>query len=433
MKLNRRSFLTGAAATTALASLPLIARGGGNPKKLILVFASGGWDVTYGFDPKLGSTTVDGPETESGPGSAPGDEMIGTWGDDLTFMINDSKRPAVTTFFDNWSHLAAVVNGIWVGTIAHSACSIRMLTGTRTETNADIAAISGYALAGTDDNIPVPYMDVGGRAFMGDLAAYSGRAGFRNQLKALLQPELSLPSVPGSGLQYPLIDIAPPESDLIDSFLAARANRLLGEHSDPANAKQIADYFQATDRASALRSEGVDFANELEFGTSLSLSAQADAAVGLLSSGLCQTVSLDSRQTWDSHDDITEQHNSYNNLFMGLDGLMNKLQSESLLSETVVVVMSEMTRTPKRNSTGGKDHWPQTSAMVLGAGVAGGRTFGATDEGLNAAPVDLASGQASSSGQSARYDHFAAGVLQLLDVDSDEWFPGLEAYSAFLS
>jgi len=431
MKFNRRSFLTGAAATTALASLPLIARGGGSPKKLILVFASGGWDVTYGFDPKLGSMSVDGPETESGPGAS--EEAVGTWGDDLSFMVNDVKRPNVSLFLDNWSHLAAVVNGIWVGTIAHSACSVRMLTGTRTETSADIAAISGYALAGKDENIPIPYMDVGGRAFMGELAAYSGRAGFRNQLKALLQPEMSLPSPPGSGIEYPLMNIQAGEAGLIDSFLATRAQRLLGAQTDPADARQVADYFQATDRAQALLQDGTEFADELEFGASLSLSAQADAAVGLLRSGLCQTVSLDSRQLWDSHDDISEQHNSYNNLFAGLDGLMSKLQSENLLSETVVVVMSEMTRTPKRNSGGGKDHWPQTSAMVLGAGVVGGRTFGASDEALNAAPVDLASGQASSTGQSARYDHFAAGVLQLLDVDSQDWFPGLETYSAFIA
>jgi len=431
MRFNRRSFLTGAAATTALASLPLIARGGGSSKKLILIFASGGWDVTYGFDPKLGSTNVDGPETESGPGTSPQHESVGTWGTDLNFMINDTRRPNVSAFFDNWSEQTAVVNGIWVGSIAHSACSIRMLTGTRTETSADLAAISGYAL-GRDDKT-VPYMDVGGRAFMGDLAAYCGRAGFRNQLKALLQPDLSLPTRPGSGIEYPLMSIAEDESGLIDSFLAARADRILGDRLDPADANQVADYFEATARGQALLENGVDFADGLEFGASLSLSAQADAAVGLLSSGLCQTVSLDSRQYWDSHDDIRDQHTAYDNLFTGLDSLMNKLDTENLLSETVVVVMSEMTRTPKRNSTGGKDHWPETSAMVLGAGVAGGRSLGATDAQLNAAPVDLASGQASSSGQTARYDHFAAGILQLLDVDSDEWFPGLEAYSAFIS
>ena len=42
--------------------------------------------------------------------------------------------------------------------------------------------------------------------------------------------------------------------------------------------------------------------------------------------------------------------------------------------------------------THGKDHWPVTSAMVIGAGVKGGRAFGATTDGLEAAPVDFATG-----------------------------------------
>ena len=429
MKINRRTFLTGAAAGTALASLPLIARGGGSTKKLVLVFASGGWDVSYGFDPKLGSSNIDGPETETDPGAAA--EEVATWGTDLKFMVNDVKRPSVRLFFDNWWQQAAVVNGLWVGSIAHPACAVRMLTGTRTETSADLAAISGFAL-GRDDKT-VPYMDIGGRAFMGDLAAYCGRAGFRNQLKALLQPDLSLPSPQGSGIEYPLMQIQPNEADLINSFLAARAEQKLAERIDPADAAQVANYFEATARGQALAEDGADFAESLEFGTSLSLSAQADAAVGLLSSGLCQTVSLDSRQVWDTHDDNSDQHNAYEGLFAGLDTLMGSLEAQGLLSETAVVVMSEMTRTPKRNSDGGKDHWPQTSALVLGSGVAGGRTIGASDELLNAVPVDLSTGDETATGQTARYDHFAAGVLQLLDVDSEEWFPGLEAYSAFIS
>ena len=429
MKFNRRRFLTSAAASAALASLPLVARGGGSSKKLVLVFASGGWDITYGFDPKLGSTIVEGPETEADPLAA--QEEVATWGSDLQFVVNDAKRPSVRAFFDNWGQQAAVVNGLWVGSIAHPACAVRMLTGTRTETSADLAAITGYALG--RDNKTIPYMDVGGRAFMGELAAYSGRAGYRNQLKALLEPDLPLPSGNDQNLTYPLLSIEPAERSAIRSFLETRANRILADKVDPADAAQVANYFEASARGQALLEDGEEFADFLEFGASLSLAAQADAAVELLSSGLCQTVSLDSRQYWDSHNDNTAQHAAYQGLFTGLDALMAGLDAAGLLSDTVVAVVSEMTRTPVRNGEGGKDHWPGTSALLLGAGVAGGRSFGATDAQLNPAAVDLLSGEQTALGQSARYDHFAAGLLQLLDVDSDEWFPGLEAYSAFIA
>jgi hypothetical protein len=37
--------------------------------------------------------------------------------------------------------------------------------------------------------------------------------------------------------------------------------------------------------------------------------------------------------------------------------------------ETLMLVLSEMGRTPSSLPTLGKDHWPVTSAMLLGAGV----------------------------------------------------------------
>lgn len=429
MKLNRRSFLTGAAASAALASLPLSARGGSSPKKLVIVFASGGWDVTYGPDPKLGVAGIDGPESEGESYSAA--ENVATWGENLSFAVNDITRPSVGLFFDRWAEQAAVINGIWVGSIAHSPCSIRMLTGGRTEASPDLGAITGYALGRKDK--AVPYMDIGGTAYLGHLAAYSGRAGARNQLKTLLLPDQPLAAPEGSGLSYPLLSIEGAEQAMIDDFIAARADRILGSKRDPADTRQVADYFEAKQRSDALAIDGVEFAESLEYGRALSLTEQAKSAVSLLQSGLCQTVSIDSRQVWDTHDDNRDQHTAFEGLFSGLDVLMSELEATSLLSETVVVVLSEMTRTPKRNAEGGKDHWPQTSALVLGAGVAGGRTYGASDDLLNPSPVDLESGDVFSGGEAARYDQFAAGLLQLLDVDSGEWFPNTEAYRAFIS
>ena len=39
------------------------------------------------------------------------------------------------------------------------------------------------------------------------------------------------------------------------------------------------------------------------------------------------------------------------------------------MDELTVVVLSEMTRTPKFNVSGGKDPWPYTSALLLGHGL----------------------------------------------------------------
>jgi Protein of unknown function (DUF1501) len=60
--------------------------------------------------------------------------------------------------------------------------------------------------------------------------------------------------------------------------------------------------------------------------------------------------------------------------------LLEDLQNRRLLDETLVVVMSEMGRTPKINANGGRDHWTYCYSVVFaGAGIRGGSVYGASD------------------------------------------------------
>ena len=72
------------------------------------------------------------------------------------------------------------------------------------------------------------------------------------------------------------------------------------------------------------------------------------------------------------------------NKLPGLDqtysALMEDLDARGLLDETLVVVMSEMGRTPKINSSGGRDHWTSCySVLFAGAGIRGGTVYGESD------------------------------------------------------
>jgi hypothetical protein len=72
------------------------------------------------------------------------------------------------------------------------------------------------------------------------------------------------------------------------------------------------------------------------------------------------------------------------NKLPGLDqaytALLQDLQDRRLLDETLVVVMSEMGRTPKVNASAGRDHWTYCySVMFAGAGIRGGSVYGASD------------------------------------------------------
>jgi hypothetical protein len=61
-------------------------------------------------------------------------------------------------------------------------------------------------------------------------------------------------------------------------------------------------------------------------------------------------------------------------------GLMEDLTARGLLEDTLVVVMSDMGRTPLINKHGGRDHWTFCySVLFAGAGIRGGTVYGASD------------------------------------------------------
>ena len=62
-------------------------------------------------------------------------------------------------------------------------------------------------------------------------------------------------------------------------------------------------------------------------------------------------------------------------------GLMEDLTARGLLEDTLVVVMSDMGRTPKINKHAGRDHWTFCySVLFAGAGIRGGTVYGASDD-----------------------------------------------------
>jgi hypothetical protein len=85
---------------------------------------------------------------------------------------------------------------------------------------------------------------------------------------------------------------------------------------------------------------------------------------------------------WDTHNrnfPILREHN-LPQLDLTLSALLADLEERGLLDETLVVVMSEMGRTPQVNKNGGRDHWTHCYGVLLaGAGIRGGTVCGASD------------------------------------------------------
>ena len=93
-------------------------------------------------------------------------------------------------------------------------------------------------------------------------------------------------------------------------------------------------------------------------------------------------VNLDSSTTasvgWDTHSNIFESVKSLSQeLDTGWATLMRDLDERGLLESTTILWMGEFGRTPKINSQGGRDHFPQAWTCVLGGGgIAGGQAYG---------------------------------------------------------
>jgi hypothetical protein len=85
---------------------------------------------------------------------------------------------------------------------------------------------------------------------------------------------------------------------------------------------------------------------------------------------------------WDTHSKNFEQLKMVNLPYLDQTyaALLSDLDDRGLLDETLVVMMSDMGRTPRVNGSAGRDHWTFCYSVVFaGAGVKGGTICGASD------------------------------------------------------
>jgi hypothetical protein len=101
----------------------------------------------------------------------------------------------------------------------------------------------------------------------------------------------------------------------------------------------------------------------------------------LVESGIrCVSINFNG---WDTH---TDNFNSLkNSLLPPLDGgysaLLNDLKERGMLDTTLVVWMGEFGRTPRVNSSAGRDHWPGAISVCMGGGgVKTGMVVGSSNE-----------------------------------------------------
>jgi uncharacterized protein (DUF1501 family) len=385
--------------------------------RFVFVFNPGGWDTTrvftwQGDNPQV-STEVDAERRERG---------------DLVW-VDHALRPSVAGFMERHGDRLAVLNGLMVPSVTHVVCTQLMLTGASAAGPADWATTLAHELAG---DAVLPHLVLGGPSYPGPLAASVARTGSNGQLDALLSGDLlRAVGLPTGGLS------APAES-LVDRYLARRAGARVQAATSEAERALAETYQRSLSHAVALK----DTRHTMNLAVGTDLGQQAGVAVEALSRGLCRCVTLvytGAERGWDTHsDNDTDQSLLFDGLFQGLERLVALLDgtpgpdAARLSDQTVVVVLSEMGRTPQLNGGLGKDHWPYTSALLWGPGLRPG-TLGAHDSNFNGSAINPRSGELDPAGLRVAPKSLGATLLALANIDPGEVLPGAPVLEALLA
>lgn len=398
--IDRRRFIE--ASLLALTPLALARPGraqGARGKRFVFLHAEGGWDPLCVFAPQY-----DTPGIDMEPASAP--MQIG----DLA-LVDHPLRPAVRGFFERHGARSVVLNGVSVRSVNHETCQAVALTGSTSDRGPDWATLLGAADRGRFD---LPHIVFSGPALAGEYAVLVSRA--QGALASLLEGRLLGEVEPG------VEPLGGPASRLVDRFLARRAEGIAAGPAHP----RLRDLAEAHRRAQRLS----DRRFEIDLRTRPGTLSQAETAVRALAQGLCRCVSIGTGFDWDTHLDNTQQIGLFDGLFGDLDTILALLaatrgpEGRPLADDTLVVVTSEMARTPAYNATGGRDHWPYTSMLLVGPGITGGRVIGGYDPGFNGIGVDPATGAPDPAQAGIAAADLGATLLALGDVDPAELLPG---------
>lgn len=417
--MNRRNFLISGLLAASALGVPLPAAAvPGNTRKLLVVFAPGGWDVTRVFAPMFSNRAV-AMEADAERATAGG----------LPYVAHP-LRPSVDRFLAAHADRTLVLNGLLVRAIAHEICTMIALTGTSSGRSPDWPAIVadqdrlGYTL---------PHLVLSGPSFPGDKGVAVARTGTAGQLDALVTGEVenwsAVPVATGDRVS----------ESLVDDYLLRRSGAVAAS-ADPARARLGRSFDDSARKLRALK----DLRYDLRFAGGGVIGDQIRVATDALSSGVSRCVTLSfggyDGQGWDTHaNNDALQTVLWEDLFAALGELMGALEAApgaaggSLADETLVVVMSEMARTPNLNATLGKDHWPHTSAMLVGPGLTGGRVVGGFDDLFYGRPVDPDTGELSARGEALSAESLGATLLAWCDLDPGPYVSGVRPLRGVLA
>ncbi len=324
-----------------------------------LVFnAAGGWDTTLLMDPK-GSEGINRLYRE-------GDIL--TQGNHTFAPTAAHKEGGLSNedFYAEFGKELLTFNGLDYSVNNHSPCSRYMATG-----KLDSLAYPTFAAlvaACQGPSCPLSFLTFGNYSATGNLVAMS-RVPYLPSLQRIANAD----AIEGN-LRAPYHDDFALEA--IERAIQHRHDSRIAGPLLPRSAQAESMLYAAQTNSKALSRITPHVPKEIP---KQRLAQQVEIALASFAAGVCVSANLSIGQ-FDSHaNNDRDQMKLIPELLEGIAYALHRAEDLHLRDQLVVIMQSEMGRTPHYNKGDGKDHWSIGSAMFLGPGIHGNRVLGATD------------------------------------------------------
>ncbi len=340
----------------------------GYPGPYYVVFnANGGWDTTYLMDPKgingINRLYKDGDILTSGAHKFAPIKEHAQGG-----MCNED-------FYAEFGKDMLTFNGLDYSVNNHSPGQRYMATGKLDSlTYPTFAALVAACRGAT---CPLAYLTFGNYSATGNLVAMS-RVPYLPSLQRIANAD----AIEGNA-----------RSPYHDQFALDRIEQALAEqHGAVSPASRLPRAERGENMLYAAQTNSKALARVTQYIPKDSpkerMSQQAEIALASFKAGVCVSANLTISQ-FDSHaNNDPDQMKLIPEFLAGIAYFIRRAEELQIRDKLVVIVQSEMGRTPDYNAGNGKDHWSIGSVLFIGPGITGNRVIGATDEKQFAVPLD---------------------------------------------
>jgi hypothetical protein len=393
-KIDRRTFLKGLACCGAGAAAtlghPMLRALADTPKTqtefFIFIMASGGWDVTLWSDPRnTDGGLVNAASTDNTDVAVIPDKDLWPSGADNWDLVKPKGSsplvfgPGIGRLVDHYDRLC-LINGIAMNTVSHPDGKAFSATGRH--------LAGGHPAASSVDTMIANELGIG--QLLPNVSILFPSSFVGSQLDPRAAPLLvdQVGTIAKSLTRSALYDSAD-ERDLVTQALIAEANDLAALADDPralhafalqygALKKMLDPSVQPTFSATALTQKwGSYFPFDPKYKVKFQTDAMVNAAFAVQAMSLpepivrCVSFTLNGFDTHNSNYQfhlqcLQEGMDVIAGLLAMLDATPHPLVPGDKLSEhTHIMVVSDFCRTPQINVAGGRDHYPNNSALVI--------------------------------------------------------------------